>query len=85
MCQNLAPVVSLSTNTFLRYRWQFLLLPQFVSQCIEGSLLPPGVLRLIVDDLSCPAPRILFITVVGVWVELSENIIDFAAGSLNWI
>ena len=80
---DLPPVVFLLTETLLRHRRQFLLLPQLVSQSIKGSYV--WCLGLKLDHLGCPATRVLLGAVVGLRVELSQNVIDLAARSLDWI
>ena len=83
MGDNLPPVVFLLTETLLRHRRQFLVLSQLVSQSIKGSNV--WSLRLELDHLGRPAPRVLLRPVVGLRVELSQNVIDLAARSLDWI
>ena len=80
---NLPPVVFLLAETLVRHRRQFLVLSQLVSQSIEGSYV--WRLRLELDHLGCPAPRLLLSAVIGLRVELPQNVIDFAARSLDWI
>ena len=80
---NLPPVVFLFGETLLRHRRQFLVLSQLVSQSIEGSNV--WCLRLELDHLSCPAPRVLLSAIVGLRVEFPQNVVDLAARSLHWI